>query len=165
VGRPALVLAALSLALSASALPLGTADGSLTVAGKAVHLTHAYAWRTQNPFPPKEARVMVLLSESEVPASALGKQIELFELAHRGGLAGFEFEIAPQNDLKEGVVFSSAFPSGWLSVSGLARLTPRDAGPGRVAGSIAMPEPGHWGPPHQEIPFQYSAQFEVEVKP
>jgi hypothetical protein len=166
VDRRLLGTALLALSTSSSALPLGTADGSLTVADKAVRLTHAYAWQRQSPFPPKEARTLVLVSDREVPPSALGRTLDLYELARRGELFGFEAEIRPTGEIATGVILSSAFPSGFLSVSGMDHFVATNAGPGRIAGKISMAEPSSWGPPNTKgITFAYTATFEAEVKP
>jgi hypothetical protein len=69
--RIALLLSFLALALPSLAAGPGTASGTLTVNGKAVKLTHAYAARKKDPFDKTKQVTYVLLADQEVPLAAV----------------------------------------------------------------------------------------------
>lgn len=74
--RGALLAAAIaSLTALAAASPTGLAPGkakgTLTVGGKSVTLTHAYATREPNPFDEKKQDIVVLLTDRPLEAAAL----------------------------------------------------------------------------------------------
>ena len=61
----------LSLLIAVPAGAAGTASGTLTINGKAVNLTHAYAARKADPFDKTKQVSYILLADQEVPLAAV----------------------------------------------------------------------------------------------
>jgi hypothetical protein len=72
----AVVLAGAAALATAAAPPAGhapgQAKGTITVNGKAVTLTHAYAALEPNPFDDKKSDIVVVLTDRPLPAAAMG---------------------------------------------------------------------------------------------
>jgi len=76
VALAAVVVAGAAGSAAAAAPPTGLAPGkakgTITVNGKAVTLTHAYAALEPNPFDEKKNDIVVLLTDRPLPAAAMG---------------------------------------------------------------------------------------------
>jgi len=76
VALAAIVVAGAAGSVTAAAPPTGLAPGkakgTITVNGKAVTLTHAYAALEPNPFDEKKDDIVVLLTDRPLPAAAMG---------------------------------------------------------------------------------------------
>jgi hypothetical protein len=66
--------------MPALALAPGAASGTLTINGKSVKLTHAYAAKKKDPFDKTKQVTYILLSDQEVPAAAVHDTAEMMML-------------------------------------------------------------------------------------
>jgi hypothetical protein len=81
------------LLLTASLLP---AAGKLTINGKTIALTHAYARRAPDPFDAKKIVLYVLAVDRELAVNVRMEKDEIWSLSREGKLNGVEFELTPE---------------------------------------------------------------------
>src|SRR5687767_14743964 len=114
----ALVLQA-GLATAADKVALGTAAGNLTIDGKAVKLTHAYAMSQPNPFNKEQMDTVVLLTDTALPPEAM--RVEDLERATRGITNAVLFAIDASGKPQREVVHHVALGDRTLQMSGFTR--------------------------------------------
>src|ERR1043166_6233864 len=100
----------LSRSLSATALLLfsfaAIGDGTLTVNGKTVKLTHSYATTRKNSFDKKKTDVLVLFSDRELPADVLKDYFGVMEASMKTPFSGVSAQIDSDKQVTSGQVFS-----------------------------------------------------------
>jgi hypothetical protein len=115
----------------------GTAAGTLTIDGKAVKLTHAYALLQPNTFEKEKMDTVVLLTDTALPPEAL--KVEDLERATRGLKNAALFAIDATGRPQREVVRHAALGDNVLQVSGFTRA--KFSGPPitaeRIEGSFA----------------------------
>lgn len=154
----------LHLSLTAVAMG-GSASGQITINGKSSDFAYAYAWKTPNVFNAKEIRTVVLLSDRKIADTALGRSMELNDLARDGKFTGVQVEITPEGKIAIGKIYSSAFPGGWLSASGMHQLQTKQFTATLIEGRLFMNTPDTWGPPNSAgIKYFYSAAFKTDIQ-
>lgn len=151
--RSLALLLSLSLASSAAFAAAGTAKGSLTVNGKTVKLTHAYATTKKNPFDAKKTDYYVVITDREVPEAAIHDEFEMLRAAK--GLNGLSIQVTnPEKSVISGMIYSPHFETmSQISATGVHELETTAFGPDRVAGKL-------WADGTQEF-FRHTYTFNV----
>lgn len=140
----------------------GKADGQLTVGGKAIRLTYAYANAQKGFFDPKTKDVRVILSDAPLDTDALDDDFARIGLAKEGKLHTVEVVINSQGQPISVTIRHDAFK---VTVSGGST---EDAFESQVfdgktaAGRMYRKSPGE---SFDDIPFTYDVQFNTAITP
>lgn len=151
-------LAVLTPSATAAAVTTGTADGTLTVNGEAVPLTHAYANERSAFFDSPAADIRVLLTDRPVEAKALEDAFGVGVLAREGRLRGVEVIVSREHGPISGTILDRAF-RGSMSVAGVHRLELESTGDDRFAGRLYM----EGSRTFMDVTFHYEARFDTPL--
>ena len=136
----------------------GTASGHLTLNGETTPLTHAYASAQPGFFDKTKEDVRILLSDVELPQSALEDVFELIHMGRDGKAHVVEVVLDAEASPISGALYAKAF-DGTVSVTGMHRFTRQVFERARVAGRLSMAEPKSF----QGVTFQYDATFAARI--
>jgi hypothetical protein len=139
----------------------GTADGTLTVAGKTTPLEYAYARAGKGFFDKTKEDVLVILSDVPIPDAALDDEFARHKMAADGKLHAVEVTLNSEKEPISGGLLHEAFAStqGYVSVAGMHRFEPTAFDGKIVAGKLWMEQPNEF----MDKKFQYAATFRAEV--
>jgi hypothetical protein len=150
-----------TLVLFVLALPLaaGTAKGTLTVNGKTTKLSHVYATTKPNPFDKTRTDVVVVLTDTELPAEAIHDTFEMMEAVDKLKFSGISVEITDEKDVVSGMIYSPNFKKDMsqVSVTGVQKLDLKDFSTSHVAGRVFMDGPNDFF----ENVYEFEATFDV----
>ncbi|MBK7975269.1 MAG: hypothetical protein IPK07_18955 [Deltaproteobacteria bacterium] len=138
----AFTVAGARVASAASGAPaLGSATGRFTFDGKAVALTHAYAYTGENLFDAKKKDTFVVVTDRALPADqAPDDEVQLHVVAREGGVIALRLRIA--DGKAAGVaLFHPAAEALLLFPAQAASHTPGPAAAGEVSGHLKTPKP------------------------
>ena len=136
----------------------GTAAGHLTLNGETTPLTRAYASAQPGFFDKTKEDVRILLSDVELPDSALEDVFELIHMGRDGKAHVVEVVLDADAAPISGAIYAKAF-DGSVSVTGMHRFTRQAFERTRVAGRLSMDEPKSF----QGVTFQYDATFAARI--
>jgi hypothetical protein len=155
------LVAALHLS-AAAAIESGKADGQLTVGGKAVKLTRAYAVAQKGFFDAKKDDVLVILTDTPLDAKALADDFARIALAKEGKLHSVELVINANKQPISVSIRHSAFkyPQSGGSTEDAFDAQAFDAK--TIAGRVFRKSPGS---SFDDIPFTYDVTFQASVAP
>ena len=136
----------------------GTATGHLTLNGETTPLTHAYASAQPGFFDKAREDIRILLSDVELPDSALGDVFELIHMGRDGRAHVVEVVLDADGAPISGAIYAKAF-DGSVSVTGMHRFAKQVFERARVAGRLSMDEPKSF----HGVTFQYDATFAARI--
>jgi hypothetical protein len=136
----------------------GTASGHLTLNGETTPLTRAYASAQPGFFDKTREDIRILLSDVELPDSALEDVFELIHLGRDGKARIVEVVLDADAAPISGAIYAKAF-DGSVSVTGMHRFARQVVEHGLVAGRLSMDEPKSF----QGVTFQYDATFSARI--
>lgn len=100
----------LNVLLAAAAIgDQGTATGTITLGGKTVALTHAYALARTDTFDKTKQNTLIVLSDAAIPADALWEDFPGLKMAAAGKLHAVEVELNPDHSVKSAALFDQSF--------------------------------------------------------
>lgn len=137
-----LTVASARVASAANAAPaLGSAAGKFTFDGKAVALTHAYAYTGENLFDEKKKDTFVVVTDRALPADqAPDDEVQLHVVAREGGVIALRLRIA--DGKATGVaLFHPAAEGILLFPAQAATYAASAAAAGEVSGHLKTPKP------------------------
>lgn len=137
------------------------ADGTLTVNGKTVKLTHSYATTRKNSFDKSKTDILVLFTDVELPADVLKDDFGVMEASMKTPFNGVSAEIDPDKKVISGQVFSQNLKKvgDQFSSVGSQKVDLTAMSPTRVAGKLYLPTPGEFF----ENTYQYTVTFDLPV--
>jgi hypothetical protein len=140
----------------------GTAKGTLTVAGKAIPLTHAYALAQKGFFDAKSDDILVLLSDVPLTDAALTDPFERQKLEKAGKLHSVEAVIDAKKQPINVTVRHSAFKmtASGGSTEDLFDATTFDGK--SAAGRLHRKSPGT---SFDDVPYTYDVTFSAPIAP
>jgi hypothetical protein len=156
------VVPALLLGAAAAGIEDGRAEGQLTVGGKPVKLTHAYAVAQKGFFDPKKDDVMVILADVPLDQKAVADDFARIALAKEGKLHSVEVVL---NANKQPISVSIRHQALKYPQSGGSTEDAFEAQvfDGKVvAGRVFRRSPGS---SFDDIPFTYDVTFRAVVAP
>jgi hypothetical protein len=159
------LLLSLALALPALALAPGTASGTLTINGKTVKMTHAYAARKKDPFDKAKQVTYVLLADHEVPPAAVHDTGEMMMFESKNPMNYLEITFDDKKQvISTGV--NSALLQKMSHISGVGRqkldLTANDAT--HVAGRFYLEKPEEFFDNKYIYDVKFDAPFSAAPK-
>lgn len=160
--RDVIVSAALfviSFSLAAPAQQAGTASGTLTVDGKAVHLDHAYAQVSKNSPEDEQEFIHVILSDMPIPPLHMGTNA-LRKMAKEGGLHAVEASLT-KDDTVSVTIFDPLISDGYVPAGSSAKFESQVFDDKTVAGRLFTEEEGSFFDTH----FQFDVTFRAAVAP
>lgn len=155
---------ALSRSLSATVLVLfsfaAIGDGTLTVNGKTVKLTHSYATTRKNSFDKKKTDVLVLFTDRELPADVLKDDFGVMEASMKTPFSGVSAQFDSDKQVTSGQVFSPNLKKmDQFSSTGTQKLELTTNTSARVAGKLYMPKEDDFF----DNKYQYTINFDVPI--
>lgn len=140
----------------------GSADGSMTVAGKVSHLSHVHAF-SKKVF----GRPAVLLVFSDVALSAAdaGNDARLSELGNAGKLHGMAILIGDDSEGKKRAISNEIYDQGTrgrMSIGGQDELEPRKSDDKSTSGRLYLKAPKTLD---NGVTFTYDVTFDAAVEP
>jgi hypothetical protein len=139
----------------------GTADGTLTVAGKTTPLTYAYARAGQGFFDKTKEDILVILSDVPLAQAALEDEFARHQMAADGKLHAVEVTLNSEKEPISGGLLHEAFgkTQGYVSVVGMHKFEASVFDGKTVAGKLWMAKPEDF----MNTQYQYAATFRAEV--
>jgi len=143
----------------ATPLLAGTASGTYTVNGKTVKLQYAYATPRPNPFDKKKTDTFILISDKEVPASAVTDEFELMRIVDDLKLNAISVQINDEKSVNSGMFYSPSFKKmTQFSSVGNQKLEATTWTKDRVAGKMWMDEDDFF-----DNVFKFNVTFDTNV--
>ncbi len=156
------ILALLALGLwGAAVLAQSPIAGTLTVAGKQISLTQAYAWRTEGFFDKKKDDTVVLLTDRPVAAADQRSESALRRLVAEGKLSFVQEVINTEGQIINFTVGHQAFrslPSGGSTEHVFEGSQKGQAISGKVRTKSVQES-------FDDIKYEYAATFQATVQP
>lgn len=155
---------ALSRSVLAGALVLfslnAVADGTLKVNGKTFKLNHAYSGTKANPFEKKKTDILILFTDTELPADVLKDDFALMEAQSKKPFNGVFAEIDSDKQVISGQVYSTALKKmDQFSSSGTQKVDLTAFTPSHIAGKLYMPKEDDFF----ENKYFYTVDFDLPV--
>ena len=154
----ALVVLSLFLA-AASAQQAGTANGTLTVNGKAAKLNHAYAQVSKNNPEDTDEFIRVLLSDVPIPLLHMGDNA-LRKMAKEGKLHAVEVSLT-KDDTLGSTIFDPSIDNGYVPAGSSPKFEPQVFDGKTAAGRLFTEEEGSFFDTH----YQFDVTFRAAVAP
>jgi hypothetical protein len=152
---------ALSLALFAALIENGKAQGSLTLAGKAVKLAYAYASSKEGVFDPKTKDTVVILTDVPLDAKALDDEFVRLDLVRAGKLHGIQVIIDAEKKLISFSILHNALKISYSEASTENAFTPQIFNAKEAAGRVYRKSPGK---SFDDIAFTFDVRFHASIK-
>lgn len=154
--RFCVALVVLSLLVAAAwAQQAGTASGTLTVNGKKVKLSHAYAQVSKNEPGDSDELVRVILSDVPIPPLHMG-QNALRKMAKDGQLHAIEVTLT-KDDTTSATIFDPSIDDGDVPAGSGAKFEPKVFDGKTAAGRVFTEEEGSFFDTHYEFSVTFSA--------
>ena len=152
-----LVAGCLLFASLLQAVEPGTAVGKMTVGGKTTELHYALARTTKNPFHDKQTDFVVLITNLKVTPEQWADFSTMFDLAGSGRLTGVELEIAKDNQIISGQIYSPLFKlqGNSFSATGMHEFQPESVKGGDISGKVMTSHESSFN----NVSFSYNATF------
>ena len=151
-------LALVTTSPTAAAITTATAEGTLTVNGEAVPLTHAYASERTASSGSPATDIRLLLTDRPLEAKVLEDEFAVNALARDGKLRGVEIIVSREHGPVSGTILDRAF-KGSMSVAGVHRLELESKGDDRFAGQMYM----EGSRTFMDVTFHYRARFDAPL--
>jgi len=149
-----------SLAVAIAALgDTAKVNGSITSNGKTTALKYAVATPKEDPFDKKKKATFLLVTDQEVPASAIADEFELMRWYEKANLHGFAVLINGEKRVVSGNIYDPALKHNGFSGTGMQQLDLTALTPTHIAGKISIPKPDEFFGDK----YQYSATFDLPV--
>jgi hypothetical protein len=149
----------LSLAVAIAALgDTAKVNGSITANGKTTALKHAVATPKEDPFDKKKKATFLLVTDQEVPASAIADEFEFMRWYEKANLHGFAVLINDEKRVVSGNIYDPALKHNGFSSVGKQEVALTALTPTHIAGKVSLPADEFFGDK-----YQYSATFDVPV--
>jgi len=135
-------------------------DGTLKVNGKTFKLNHAYSGTKENPFDKKKKDIVILFTDTELPADVLKDDFALMEAQMKKPFNGVFAEVDGDKQVISGQVFSTALKKmDQFSSSGTQKLDLTAFTPAHIAGKLYMPKEDDFF----ENKYFYTVDFDLPV--
>jgi predicted heme/steroid binding protein len=131
----------------------GTAQGKITINGKAKDLTYAYAWKDG-------ANTTVLLSDAKVDEKTLGDHFALTDLARKDKFTGVQATITPKGEVSTGTFYTAA-EDGYFDAVGMHEWKKKAQSAGSIAGKLSTDHEHKFF----KTSYSYSADFTAPIGP
>ena len=133
-------------------------DGTLTVNGKTVKLTHAYATTKPNLFDKKKKVVAVIFTDRELPGDPWKDDFALMEAMSKLHFSGVTAEITDDKQVIGSEIYSPNLKRmDTFSSVGSQKADLTTYSMSHIAGKLYLPEPGDFF----DNAYQYSVTFDV----
>lgn len=152
-------LVVISFSLAALGQQAGTASGTLTVNGKAVHLSHAYAQVSKNNPGDTDEFIHVILSDVPIPPLHMGTNA-LRKMAKEGKLHAVEASLTKDDTLSV-TVFDPSISEGYVPGGSSPKFEPKVFDGKTIAGRLFTEEEESFFDTH----FQFDLTFRAAVAP
>src|SRR5437870_12515136 len=134
-----------SLAVAIAALgDTAKVNGSITSNGKTTALKYAVATPKEDPFDKKKKATFLLVTDQEVPASAIADEFEFMRWYDKENLHTFAVLINDEKRVVSGNVYDPALKHNGFSGTGMKEVELTAMTPQRIAGKIYIPKAGEF---------------------
>jgi hypothetical protein len=155
-------LAILALLVAAPLAAQNHVSGTLTVDGKAVKLTHVYAFATPGFFDPKTQDVVVVLCDDALPPAAVRDELGRADLIKAGKLHCVEQTIGSSKQVINYKVQHGRFRMPETGGSTEHVFTPTTLDGKTIAGRSWTKSPQK---SFDDVPYSYDATFSAAIAP
>ena len=155
-------LAALILLVSTAAFAAsGTVKGTLTMNGNVTNLKYAYAVPRPDPFDKSKKVTCVIVSDIELPQTALLDDMELMSATMKTPMNGIQWLINDEKDVVSLQIYTTHRKEGGSQFSsvGAQKLDLKDLSASHVAGRLYLPKPDDFFGDK----YQYDVNFDLPV--
>jgi len=155
-------LAALMLLVSAAAFAdAGKVNGTLTMNGNVSKLKYAYAVPRPDPFDKSKTTTCVIVSDIELPQTALLDDMELMSATMKTPMNGIQWLINGEKDVISLQIYTTHRKQGGTQFSsvGAQKLDLKDITSSHVAGRLYLPKPDDFF----GDTYQYDVNFDLPV--
>ncbi len=156
------LVAVLVVVAAAPATAENTIEGTLVVAGKAIKLTHVYAYATEGFFDKKKLDVVVVMADAVVPADALRDHFALADLAKEGKLHYVQQTINTEGQVINYEVRHQLFKMPESGGSTEHVFEPKTYDKKLIAGRSRTLSPRK---SFDDIPYSYDVTFSAAIEP
>jgi len=138
-------------------------DGTLKVNGKTFKLNHAYSGTKENPFDKKKTDIVILFTDTELPADVLKDDFALMEAQMKKPFNGVFAEVDGDKQVISGQIFSTALKKNMdqFSSSGTQKVDLTAFTPTHIAGKLYMSKEDDFF----ENKYFYTVDFDLPVTP